>query len=53
MKKYVTIFVAGVFVIPGLYYFVAKMADGRSLISDEHETPLSESFAHHDSQEQH
>ena len=28
--------VIGVFVIPGLYYIFAKMADGRSLIRDEH-----------------
>ncbi|MCC9643227.1 efflux RND transporter permease subunit [Rhodopirellula sp. JC740] len=32
----------GVLVIPGLYYLFAKMADGRKLIRDEHEQPLSE-----------
>lgn len=34
--------VVGVLVIPGLYYLFAKMADGRSLIRDEHFEPLSE-----------
>ncbi|MCA9114630.1 MAG: efflux RND transporter permease subunit [Planctomycetaceae bacterium] len=32
----------GVFIIPGLYYVVAKMADGKALIRDEHDEPLSE-----------
>lgn len=32
----------GVLVIPGLYYLFAKMADGRRLIRDEHDEPLSE-----------
>ena len=32
----------GVFVIPGLYYIFAKIADGRHLIRDEHDRPLSE-----------
>lgn len=32
----------GVLVIPGLYYLFAKMADGRKLIRDEHDEPLSE-----------
>jgi multidrug efflux pump subunit AcrB len=32
----------GVFVIPGLYYLVAKLSDGRSLIGDQHNEPLSE-----------
>ena len=32
----------GVAVIPGLYYLFAKIADGRSLIRDEHYEPLSE-----------
>jgi hydrophobic/amphiphilic exporter-1 (mainly G- bacteria), HAE1 family len=36
----------GVFVIPGLYYLVAKLADGKSLIRDEHDEPLTESFVH-------
>jgi HAE1 family hydrophobic/amphiphilic exporter-1 len=38
--------VLGVFVIPGLYYIVAKLADGRSLIRDEHDEPLTETFSH-------
>jgi multidrug efflux pump subunit AcrB len=33
----------GVFVIPGLYYLFAKISDGKKLIKDEHESPLSES----------
>ena len=32
----------GVLVIPGLYYLFGKMADGRKLIKDEHDEPLSE-----------
>ncbi|QDT16395.1 efflux RND transporter permease subunit [Alienimonas californiensis] len=32
----------GVLVIPGLYYLFGKLADGRSLIRDEHDRPLSE-----------
>tara|TARA_R110002049_G_scaffold28018_4_gene96607 strand:+ start:5483 stop:8728 length:3246 start_codon:yes stop_codon:yes gene_type:complete len=36
--------VFGVLVIPGLYYFFGKMADGRSLIKDEHHEPISEEF---------
>ena len=32
----------GVFVIPGLYYLFGKLADGKSLIGDQHDTPLSE-----------
>ena len=36
--------VIGVLVIPGLYYIFAKMADGRSLIRDEHDEPLTELF---------
>jgi len=34
----------GVLVIPGLYYLFAKLADGRRLIKDEHDEPLSEVF---------
>ncbi len=34
--------VIGVLVIPGLYYLFGKMADGRKLIKDEHDEPLSE-----------
>ncbi|WP_439882891.1 efflux RND transporter permease subunit [Pontibacter sp. MBLB2868] len=36
----------GVVIIPGLYYIFAKMADGRHLIRDEHETPLTEDYAY-------
>lgn len=32
----------GVLLIPGLYYVFAKMADGKSLIKDEHDEPISE-----------
>ncbi|TWT51138.1 Efflux pump membrane transporter BepE [Rubripirellula amarantea] len=39
----------GVLVIPGLYYLFAKFADGRRLIRDEHEEPLSEIFERRDS----
>ena len=38
----------GVFVIPGLCYLFAKMADGRKLIQDEHDEPLSEILDHGD-----
>jgi HAE1 family hydrophobic/amphiphilic exporter-1 len=34
--------VVGVLVIPGLYYLFARIADGRKLIKDEHDEPLSE-----------
>jgi multidrug efflux pump subunit AcrB len=34
----------GVFVIPGLYYLFAKISDGKKLIRDEHDAPLSEIF---------
>ncbi|MEZ6089150.1 MAG: efflux RND transporter permease subunit [Pirellulaceae bacterium] len=36
--------IIGVLVIPGLYYLFAKIADGRRLIRDEHDEPLSEIF---------
>ncbi len=38
--------VFGVLVIPGLYYVFAKMADGRHLIRDEDEVPLTEDMMH-------
>jgi multidrug efflux pump subunit AcrB len=38
--------IIGVFVIPGLYYLVAKIADGRSLIRDEYDEPLTETLSH-------
>jgi len=34
--------IIGVLVIPGLYYLFARMSDGRELLRDETETPLSE-----------
>ncbi|MDM4018807.1 efflux RND transporter permease subunit [Roseiconus lacunae] len=34
----------GVIVIPGLYFLFATIADGRRLIRDEHDEPLSEIF---------
>jgi HAE1 family hydrophobic/amphiphilic exporter-1 len=34
--------VFGVIVVPGLYYIFGTLAEGRSLIRDEHEKPLSE-----------
>ena len=36
--------VIGVLVIPGLYYIFAKIADGKKLLRDESDEPLSESF---------
>lgn len=38
--------VLGVLVIPGLYYLFGKVADGRKLIRDEHDEPLSELLEH-------
>ncbi|HXD86744.1 MAG TPA: efflux RND transporter permease subunit, partial [Urbifossiella sp.] len=34
--------VIGVFIIPGLYYLFGKIADGRSILNDETDRPLSE-----------
>ncbi|HMJ68584.1 MAG TPA: efflux RND transporter permease subunit [Cyclobacteriaceae bacterium] len=36
----------GVIVIPGLYFIFASLADGRQLIKDEDEEPLTEELAH-------
>lgn len=36
----------GVIIIPGLYYIFAHLADGRHLIKDEDENPLSEDYVH-------
>jgi hydrophobe/amphiphile efflux-1 (HAE1) family protein len=36
----------GVFVIPGLYNIVARMADGKALIRDQHQEPLTELVSH-------
>ncbi|WLD13499.1 efflux RND transporter permease subunit [Planctellipticum variicoloris] len=38
----------GVLVIPGLYYLFAKMSDGRKLIQDEHDAPVTEIFERHE-----
>ncbi|MEZ4799765.1 MAG: efflux RND transporter permease subunit [Flavobacteriales bacterium] len=34
----------GVIIVPGLYYIFGKMAEGRKLIRDEEQNPLSEDF---------
>ncbi|AWM37956.1 Efflux pump membrane transporter BepE [Gemmata obscuriglobus] len=39
--------VIGILVIPGLYYLFGRMADGRKLLADEVDGPLSEVFTHH------
>ncbi|RCH56293.1 hydrophobe/amphiphile efflux-1 family RND transporter [Mucilaginibacter hurinus] len=39
--------VFGVIIVPGLYYVFASLADGRHLIRDEDEVPLTEDFMHH------
>jgi HAE1 family hydrophobic/amphiphilic exporter-1 len=36
----------GVIIIPGLYFIFAHLADGRHLIKDEDETPLTEDYVH-------
>jgi len=36
--------IVGVFVIPGLYFLFGKLADGKQLIRDERDEPLSELF---------
>lgn len=35
----------GVIVVPGLYYIFASLSDGKQLIKDEHESPLSEIYS--------
>ena len=40
--------VIGVLVIPGLYYLFGKMADGRKLLQDEVDRPLSEPYERDD-----
>jgi HAE1 family hydrophobic/amphiphilic exporter-1 len=37
----------GVVIVPGLYFIFGTLADGRSLIRDEAEEPLTEDVAHH------
>jgi HAE1 family hydrophobic/amphiphilic exporter-1 len=36
----------GVIVVPGLYYIFGSWAEGRKLIKDEEEAPLTEDWAH-------
>jgi HAE1 family hydrophobic/amphiphilic exporter-1 len=36
----------GVLVIPGLYYLFARISDGRKLLKDEVDEPLSEILEH-------
>ena len=43
----------GVFVIPGLYFLFARISDGKKLIKDEHDEPLSETFEHRSHDEHH
>lgn len=38
----------GIIIIPGLYYIFATMADGKKLIKDEYDRPLTEEPRHHD-----
>jgi HAE1 family hydrophobic/amphiphilic exporter-1 len=38
--------VIGVLVIPGLYYLFGRIADGRKLLRDEVDEPLSELLEH-------
>jgi HAE1 family hydrophobic/amphiphilic exporter-1 len=42
--------VFGVVIVPGLYYIFGKLAEGRSLIQNEDENPLTEDFVEHRSQ---
>ncbi len=39
--------VFGVIVVPGLYFVFGTLAEGRSLIGDEEDEPLTEDMAHH------
>ncbi|MBD1396441.1 efflux RND transporter permease subunit [Pontibacter sp. JH31] len=39
--------VFGVIIVPGLYYIFAHLADGRHLIQNEEEVPLTEDYVHH------
>ncbi|MGZ3354340.1 MAG: efflux RND transporter permease subunit [Isosphaeraceae bacterium] len=41
----------GVLVIPGLYYLFGRIADGRKLLKDETDEPLSEVFQNHEHNE--
>lgn len=37
----------GVILVPGLYYIFARLAEGRKLIQDEDQNPLTEDLVHH------
>jgi hydrophobic/amphiphilic exporter-1 (mainly G- bacteria), HAE1 family len=43
--------VIGVVLIPGLYYLFGRIADGRKLLRDETDAPLSEVFGHNEDNE--
>jgi HAE1 family hydrophobic/amphiphilic exporter-1 len=36
-----------VIIVPGLYYVFGRLAEGRALIKDEEEQPLTEEMVHH------
>ncbi|UBM59861.1 efflux RND transporter permease subunit [Marinilongibacter aquaticus] len=38
----------GVVIIPGLYYIFGKIIEGRSIIKDEHDSPLTEEYSKND-----
>ncbi len=38
--------ILGVIIIPGLYYFFGKLIEGKNMISDESDEPLSEEYIH-------
>ncbi len=38
----------GVIIVPGLYYIFGSLAEGRKLIRNEDENPLTEDFVHHE-----
>lgn len=38
----------GVIIVPGLYYIFGSWADGKKLIRDEEDNPLTEDIVHHD-----
>ena len=40
----------GVIIVPGLYFIFGKLAEGRKLINDEDENPLSEAFVESESE---
>ncbi len=45
--------VFGVVVVPGLYYIFGRLAEGRHLINDEDDEPLTEEFSHHEEAKNH